>query len=797
MRTAIVVPVFNHWEMTAACLDALVADPELCDVSIVIVDDASVDGTASRLRERFGDRITVVHHGVNQGFATSCNDGAAAASAVGQFEHFVFLNNDTIPRPGWYGALRRYREANTAAGIIGCRLLYPDGRVQHAGVVFNRLGLPYHLYQGLPGEHPAVLRSRRLQAVTAACMLVDRDLFERLGGFDTAFLNAFEDVDLCLRAGQLGVETRYCHESVVVHLECATRGFDQPGMEANVAEFRRRWGGTVSGDDLETVGEDGMVGIIGRDAFRIVTDPSLTVHRVAMVGTFDVENYGDVMFPLLAQHELCCRLGTVELHAFGFTGRARTDWPYEVRPVEALLREISTFDLLLVGGGDLIRFDEYAPGYAPTGDTIDPQTGLWLQPILLAGAAGVPIALNAPGVLGAPPTWSRPLLGTAFDAVDHMVARDHPAAALLSGATGAEVAVVPDTAFGLASWMGASLRAGDDWQRLCAEFNIGKRPFIVAQMHRFVDTLLNRVLVDDLFADFDILCVPVGPVLGDGRTALTLPHGVKVVDRFLHPRDLAVLIARSRAVVALSLHAAITALAAGVPVIRPGDYRIPKYSALDGFDAVLTYTEADLPTPSAVRAHFDAWTAADRARIDARAAAVAMHWDVVGALAKSHRAGAYRPRPALPRLIAGMVERQRTDHQLRERLSAAETAARERNELQRRLALTEQACADQERQLALTEQACADQQRQLALTEQACADQQRRLALTEQACADQQRQLALTEQACADQQRQLAHLAATHREVLASVAASTSWRITAPMRAIARHVLHRPRGGLP
>src|SRR6185295_9859186 len=121
----------------------------------------------------------------NGGFAVACNDGAAAARG----ELLVFLNNDTEPRPGWLDALVEHADAHAEAAAVGAKLLFPDDTVQHAGVVICQDGRPRHLYAGFPADHPAVEKPRAFQAVTAACMLVRRDAFDRAGGFDQDFRN--------------------------------------------------------------------------------------------------------------------------------------------------------------------------------------------------------------------------------------------------------------------------------------------------------------------------------------------------------------------------------------------------------------------------------------------------------------------------------------------------------------------------------------------------------------------------------------------------------------------------------
>ena len=199
-RCTIVIPVHDRAGLTRRCLDAIPADPPATPFEIVVVDDASTDETPALLAERSG-AVRTLRREQNGGFATACNDGAAAA----QGELLVFLNNDTEPHPGWLDALVAHADAHPEAAAVGAKLLFPDGSVQHAGVVVCQDGRPRHLYAGFPADHPAVHKPRAFQAVTAACMLVRRAAFERAGGFDPAFRNSLEDVDLCLRLRESGV----------------------------------------------------------------------------------------------------------------------------------------------------------------------------------------------------------------------------------------------------------------------------------------------------------------------------------------------------------------------------------------------------------------------------------------------------------------------------------------------------------------------------------------------------------------------------------------------------------------
>ena len=267
---SIVIPVHNHAALTQQCLDTLLAgrgnEPQF---EIVVVDDASTDDTPQLLAS-YGEHIRVVTLAPNRGFAGTCNAGAEIAR--GNF--LVFLNNDTVPTPGWLTALVRHADAHPAAGVIGSKLLFPDDTVQHAGVAFGSSALPHHIYAGFPKDHPAVNISRRFQVVTAACCLVRRQAWEAAGGFDTAYINGWEDVDFCLRLGAAGHEIRFCHESVVYHLETASRDPHSPNELHNRELFQQRWSDRVEWDSVRYYVEDGLLVVFEGGLYPLVAKSS-------------------------------------------------------------------------------------------------------------------------------------------------------------------------------------------------------------------------------------------------------------------------------------------------------------------------------------------------------------------------------------------------------------------------------------------------------------------------------------------------------------------------------------------
>lgn len=251
---SVILPVFNLSAVTRSCLERLLGEPAgRFDRELIVVDDASTDGTPAMLRS-FGTRIRVVTHPENAGFARSCNDGAAVASG----RWLVFLNNDTLPLPGWLDALVNHAHEHPEAAVVGSKLLYPDGTIQHAGMVIDADLEPRHIYLGFPADHPAVNRARAYRMVTGASMLIPRATFETAGGFDPRFRNGYEDVDLCLRLGRVGREVHYCPSSALIHLESVSEGRTVRDS-ANHELYCQRWKPSLSPDDVLYYLRDGLI----------------------------------------------------------------------------------------------------------------------------------------------------------------------------------------------------------------------------------------------------------------------------------------------------------------------------------------------------------------------------------------------------------------------------------------------------------------------------------------------------------------------------------------------------------
>ena len=189
-------------------------------------------------------------------FAALNNTAAAGAAAP----LLAFVNDDIlVVEPHWLRAMAALAVLPDV-GAVGAKLLYPNGALQHGGIVLG-LGPPRvagHELRGAPGDSPGpqgrLQATRQASAVTAACMVLERRKFEAVGGFDAAaFAVAFNDVDLCLRLGGAGYRTLWTPQARLIHLESATRGADRSGITAGrfaaeATRMRERWGGRLAAD---------------------------------------------------------------------------------------------------------------------------------------------------------------------------------------------------------------------------------------------------------------------------------------------------------------------------------------------------------------------------------------------------------------------------------------------------------------------------------------------------------------------------------------------------------------------
>lgn len=226
---SIVIPVYNQWELTRACLKAVNATVPADFAEIIVVDNASSDPTPKGApflgRQLFGENFHFIRNDENRNFAGASNQGAAAAKG----DYLVFLNNDTEVQPGWHEPLLQdFVDFPNLAGT-GPLLVYPElpllgHTVQHIGVCISPFYKVGHLYEGISAASPLAQKRRFFQIITAACLMMPRRLFKAIGGFDEAYINGFEDVDLCARLGAKGMRFTVNPAARVIHYQGQSQG---------------------------------------------------------------------------------------------------------------------------------------------------------------------------------------------------------------------------------------------------------------------------------------------------------------------------------------------------------------------------------------------------------------------------------------------------------------------------------------------------------------------------------------------------------------------------------------------
>lgn len=242
IAVSIVIPVYNKFDYTDTCLRSLSADISQLRVEIIVVDDCSTEVESwQNLSEITG--IRAIKNPRNLGFIGACNAGAAAANG----EFIVFLNNDTAVQAGWLDALIATFAMRADAGLVGAKLVYPDGRLQESGgIIFNDgSGWNYGRF-GDPND-PQYSFVREVDYCSGAAIALRKSIFDQFGGFDTLYTPAYyEDTDLAFKVRQAGLKCYVQPASVVVHFEGISSGTDlTSGIKRyqviNQEKFLARW----------------------------------------------------------------------------------------------------------------------------------------------------------------------------------------------------------------------------------------------------------------------------------------------------------------------------------------------------------------------------------------------------------------------------------------------------------------------------------------------------------------------------------------------------------------------------
>ena len=265
---SIIIPVHNNIGYTKQCLQGIAKTRGLFGIEIIIIDNASTDGTADYVRS-LGRNVHLIQNTKNETYAHSNNQGAAIAK--GKF--LIFLNNDTFPFAGWLESFANEFDDHEKTAIQGAKLIYENGTIQHAGLVFGsrpgRSSEPYHAYLTADPSMPFVNHRRKVQFVTGACLAIRKEIFEKINGFDEGYIFGWEDTDLCMKVNNEGYDVVYNPGAVLYHYESITKKIrkdagedvlsqDTPKEVKNRERFFRKWKNLVKKDDVDFYAEDGF-----------------------------------------------------------------------------------------------------------------------------------------------------------------------------------------------------------------------------------------------------------------------------------------------------------------------------------------------------------------------------------------------------------------------------------------------------------------------------------------------------------------------------------------------------------
>lgn len=246
-KVSIIILNWNKLHYLKNCIRSIEDNTFYPEFEVIILDNGSTEketkGFLSALRHK------VIFSPQNLGFARGNNEAAQRAEG----DLLLFLNNDTLVQKNWLQPMVRLLRQHPDCGIVGSKLLYPDGTIQHIGVMLDWRGNSRHIFKKYPADiKPAQISCER-EAVTGASLLIRRDIFEKAGGFDERYIHGSEDIDLCFAVREMGWKVMFCADSVLTHFEQVSlkvKGsqYKKKTTRHNVKLFQKKWKNKL--DDL-------------------------------------------------------------------------------------------------------------------------------------------------------------------------------------------------------------------------------------------------------------------------------------------------------------------------------------------------------------------------------------------------------------------------------------------------------------------------------------------------------------------------------------------------------------------
>lgn len=251
---SIIIPTRDRADLLKTCLDSILQRSTYPNLEIIILDNGSTEPATAQLFSQLPkDRVRILRDDRPFNFSSLNNHGASLA----QGDFLCLMNNDIeVITPDWLEEMIAFAQRPNI-GCVGARLWYPSGFLQHGGIILGMGGVAGHahlnLRRGDPGYCSRAILHQSFSAVTAACLVMRRDLFYQVGGFDEALAVAFNDVDLCLRVRQAGFHNVWTPYAEMIHHESASRGYEtEPHKQARLqieANFiQQHWGDILFND---------------------------------------------------------------------------------------------------------------------------------------------------------------------------------------------------------------------------------------------------------------------------------------------------------------------------------------------------------------------------------------------------------------------------------------------------------------------------------------------------------------------------------------------------------------------
>ena len=236
-QVSIIIPTKDNAKLLQACIESIQTKSSYKNYEIIIVDNNSKKDETKRYLNTLKHRVL----SYPEPFNFSSINNLAVANAKG--EHIVFLNDDTqVISQDWIERMLEH-SVKPNVGAVGALLLYPNDTIQHAGVLIGVGGITIHAFEGLPkdnmGYKGLVQQIRECSAVTGACLMIKKRLFDQVGGFDEHFAYSFNDIDICLRLREKGYLIIYTPHAVLYHRGTATRSYTDD--EKEIVYFVNRW----------------------------------------------------------------------------------------------------------------------------------------------------------------------------------------------------------------------------------------------------------------------------------------------------------------------------------------------------------------------------------------------------------------------------------------------------------------------------------------------------------------------------------------------------------------------------